>query len=510
MPDYIVVGGGSAGAVVASRLTEDPSIEVLLLESGVARPPRESTIPAAFSRLFGTVHDWGYTTEPEPALSDRRLYWPRGRLLGGSSAMNAMIWTPGARADFDEWKARGNRGWGYDDVRPLFDRIERTARSPRSGVGIQVSRHRTVNPLSGRFLEAASDLGIPPNDGFRDGNTDGAGLFRVSQDRGVRSSTARGYLDPVASRSNLRIEALATVSRIELAGGRAIGVRYRRDGVELHARGAVILAAGAIGSPALLLRSGIGPAGHLESLGIPVALDLPGVGANLQDHLAIGIMHHLGAPLSLASASRLDHLLRYLVLRRGPLTSNVAEAGAFVRRRSGVVPDLELLFAPTWFVDHGRSNPAGHGFTIAAIALHPTSRGTIRLRAADPEVPPLICPRYLADSDELELLVEGVELARALARHRAFEPYRGPEFLPGPGADLRRFVRDRAETLYHPVGTCRMGADRDAVVSDRLGVHGVADLWVADASVMPGLPTGHPNAATVMIGERAAELVRSA
>jgi choline dehydrogenase len=509
MPDFIVVGGGSAGAVVASRLSEDPTADVLLLESGVARPPRESVIPAAFSQLFGTEHDWNYTTEPEPGLADRRLYWPRGRLLGGSSAMNAMIWTPGARADFDGWRDLGNRGWGYDDVRPLFDRIERVGRSPQPGVGIRVSRHRTVNPLSRRFLEAAIDLGIPPNDGFREGDPDGAGLFRLSQDRGVRSSTASGYLDPVATRSNLRIEALATALRIELAGGRALGVRYRKNGVEHLAHGAVILAAGAIGSPLLLLRSGIGPAGHLEEIGIPVAVDLPGVGANLQDHLAIAVMHHLTAPLSLASASRLDHVLRYLVLRRGPLTSNVAEAGAFVRRRGGAVADLEILFAPSWFVDHGRGNPPGHGFTIAAIALHPTSRGTIRLRTADPAAPPLISANYLAAAAELELMVEGVELARTIAGHRAFGPHRGPEFLPGAGLDLHRFVRERAETLYHPVGTCRMGADRDAVVSDRLRVHGVSDLWVADAAVMPGLPTGHPNAATVMIGERAAELVRA-
>jgi choline dehydrogenase len=237
-------------------------------------------------------------------------------------------------------------------------------------------------------------------------------------------------------------------------------------------------------------------------------MDLPGVGANLQDHLAIGIMHHLTAPLSLASAGRLDQVLRFLVLRRGPLTSNVAEAGAFLRLRGGEVPDLELLFAPTWFIDHGRANPPGHGFTIAAIAQHPAGRGTIRLRAADPAAPPIIRANYLADPDELVLLVEGVEIARRIAGHPAFGPYRGPEFLPGVGADLSRFVRERAETLYHPVGTCRMGADQEAVVNDALQVHGVLDLWIADASVMPLIPTGHPNAATVMIGERAAELVR--
>ena len=510
MADFIVVGAGSAGAVIASRLSEDPAVDVLLLEAGEARIPKESVIPAAFSRLFQTDFDWNYSTEPERELANRKLYWPRGKLLGGSSAMNAMIWTRGARADFDSWAAQGNPGWSYADLAPHFAAAELDpGQAPtRIRPGIPVGPLRTVNPITTALLREATRQGLPPNDGFRDGMMDGSGLFSVSQFRGSRVSTAAGYLTPAAGRRNLVIESGALVERVILAGTRATGVRYRRREQTLAASGRVILAAGAIGSPQILLRSGIGPAADLTRAGIPVQLDLPGVGKNLQDHLSIAGMFHCRQPISMASAERIDHVLDYLIRRRGPLTSNIAEGGAFVRLDpSAPVPDLELIFAPTFFVDHGRRNPSGHGFTVAAILQHPASRGEVRLTNTGDVA---IHANYLTEQPDLARLVEGMTLAKQIAQGPELDAYRGAEYLPGPGSQLESFIRERAETLYHPVGTCRMGPDGMAVVSDRLAVRGADDLWVADASIMPTITTGHPNAVVVAIGEKMGSMVRSA
>jgi choline dehydrogenase len=511
VPDFIVVGAGSAGSVIASRLSADPAVQVLLLEAGGAKAPRESSIPAGFSKLFRTRYDWDLRTAPEPALLGRSLYWPRGRLLGGSSAINAQIWTPPARADLDGWQALGNDGWSWTEMAPYLARAERLDPAVGGGsVGIPVSRPRTVNPVTTAFLGAARSRGIAPNDGVRDGELDGVGLFRLTQTRGARISAATGYLTPVRHRPNLRILPHATVDRIRFEGRRAVGVDYRLAGTpaQLTAAGRVVLAAGAVGSPRLLLLSGIGPTAQLESIGIGVVADLPGVGRNLQDHLACAVMHWCREPISLATAERLDHLLRYLVLRRGPLTSNVAEAGAFVRLAPAADrPDVELLFAPSFFVDHGFGNPAGHGFTIATVLLAPESRGTLSLGSADPDRQPVIQPNYLTEPGDLERLTGALELARRVAAAGALDRYRGPELFPGSGTDLTRFIRSKAETLYHPVGTCRMGADTDSVVSPRLAVHGFDDLWVADASIMPTITRSHTHAPTVMIGERAAELL---
>ena len=501
MPDFIVVGAGSAGAVIASRLSADPSTQVLLLEAGSGDRPSAAVIPAAFSKLFETEADWNFRTEPEPRLDHRRLYWPRGKMLGGSSAMNAMIWTRGAQGDFDEWERLGNPGWGYQEMAPAFDAAERAA---ADRVGIAISRLRTVNPVTQAMVAAAIGSGIPPNDGFENGLMDGAGLFRVSQRQGRRCSTAVGYLDPVRTRRNLTIITGAQVVDLLFASGRAVGVRYLGPEGSRLARGRVVLAAGAIGSPTLLLRSGIGPADDLARAGIAVVQDLPGVGRNLQDHLSIGLMFHCRRAVTLAGAERLDHLLNYLLLRRGPLSSNVAEGGAFVRIDRGADrPDIELIFAPSFFVDHGRGNPPGHGFTIAAILQRPGSRGAVRL-GPGPDSGPLIQPNYLADGADLRRLVAGLELAATIAERPELDAFRGARLFPEPGEGLEGFVRRRAETLYHPVGTCRMGGDPDSVVDHRLAVHGIDDLWVADASVMPAITTGHPNAAAVAIGERAA------
>lgn len=512
MTDVIVVGAGSAGAVIASRLSEDPALRVLLLEAGGARAPRESLVPAAFSRLFRTRHDWAFHTEPEVELGSRALYWPRGRMVGGSSAMNAMIWTPPAREDLAGWVAAGCEGWSWEDVAPALARAELPpeTRPAASRVGIPVSPLRDPNPLSHAFLAACRERGLAANDGFRHGHLDGAGLFRVTQARGRRVSAAAGYLAPVR-RPNLTVRSDVLACRVTIAGRRATGVVFReRDGTEREARGAVILAAGAIGSPHLLLLSGIGPADQLRAHRVPVVHDLPGVGQNLQDHLATGMLVRCRRPVSLAAAERPRHLLDYLLRGRGPLTSNVAEAGAFLRLDpASPAPDLELLLGVAFFAEHGFANPEGHGFTVAAVLQRPASRGEITLASAEPDRPPAIRARYLTASGDLVRLQKGLARARDLVESAAFDPFRGATVLPAPGADPDEHVRKRSETLYHPAGTCRMGAGPAAVVSPRLGVHGVDNLWVADASVMPLLPTGHPHAPTVAIGERAAEFVRA-
>ncbi|MGE0441861.1 MAG: GMC family oxidoreductase [Gemmatimonadales bacterium] len=509
MADFVVVGAGSAGAVVASRLSEEAACSVELLEAGGPAVPSASLIPAAFSRLFGTAADWRFRTEPEPELDGRQLYWPRGRMLGGSSAMNAMIWTPPSRADLDGWRDLGNPGWGWDDCEPALRRAELAAPPAPDRVGIPVSRHRTINPMTHAFLGAAGRFGAEPNDGFRSGTLDGAGLFQVTQWRGRRVSAAAGYLAPVRSRPNLTITTGALARRILFDGSRAVGVEYRRGSELRIARGRVVLAAGAVGSPHLLLASGVGPAADLAPLGITVVADLPGVGANLQDHLAAGVVFRCSRPVSLAGAGGPIDVLRYLLFRSGPLTSNVAEAGAFIRVGDPAPgPTIELLFAPVFFVDHGRGNPEGHGFTIATVLLQPDSRGRITLAGADPEAPPRIAPRYLSEPGDLRRLASGLEAARAWAAAPEFDRYRGDEFLPGQGHPALA-IRAHAETLYHPVGTCRMGADGGAVVGSDLRVHGVEDLWVADASVMPRITSSHTHAPTVIIGERTAELVRS-
>ena len=510
MYDFIVVGAGSAGCVLASRLSEDPSVNVLLIEAGSATIPRASRIPAAFATLFKTAADWNFTTAAEPGLLGRTLYWPRGRVMGGSSAINAMIWTPPARADLDEWTTLGNRGWSWDDLARARGRAEWPGgrARPEGQVGISVSSLRTINPVTAALVAAAGRLGIGPNEGFHDGVMDGAGPFRVTQARGARISSAGGYLAPIAGRSNLTIIPDAVAHRIRFEGRRATGVDYVEAGKAARAMGRVILAAGAIGSPHLLLRSGVGPANHLNEHRIPVVGDLPGVGQHLQDHVACGVVHHCLEPVTLANARGIGNVLRYLFRRTGPLSSNVAEAGAFVRlRRDADRPDLELVFAPTFFIDHGFGNPPGHGFTIASIVLHPESNGSVSLVSADPTVAPRIAANYFGVSRDLETMEEGIRLAQRLAARPELDRYRGPELFPGADSDLREFIRRRSETLYHPVGTCRMGPGPETVVSDRLAVHGLEDLWVADASVMPSITSGHTHAPTVWIAERAAEFL---
>lgn len=522
--DYVIVGGGSAGCVLASRLSADPTVRVLLLEAG----PRDRNplihMPAGIARLVDhPVFDWRYFTEPEPQLGGRRLYWPRGRVLGGSSSINAMCYTRGQPEDYDEWAALGNPGWDFASVLPYFRRAEHSYRGagPFHGASgpLWVSAARQRHALSATFVAAAIERGQRACDDFNGARQEGVGFYDVTQRDGRRCSAAAAYLHPVLSRPNLAVRPLHRALRVCFEGRRASGVEYQRRGRRQRVRAAreVLLCGGAIGSPQLLMLSGIGDAPSLHALGIPVVADLPGVGANLQDHLDVCLLwkslrrdtYDFGLLGEAAVA------LRWLLTRSGPGASNVAESGGFLRSplARDARPDLQFHFVPAQLDDHGRNRLPGHGFTVHACALRPRSRGWLRLASADPAVPPRIAPHYLQQSGDLDLLLEAVHLARDIVGARAFDAWRGVEVFPGPGHDDRQslieFIRRKAETIYHPVGTCRMGPGHQhgAVVDAALRVHGLEGLRVVDASVMPQLVSGNTNAPTIMIAEKAADLV---
>jgi choline dehydrogenase len=519
--DYVIVGAGSAGCVLAARLTEDPGTTVLLLEAGGSDKAQEVRIPAAFSKVFRSTRDWAFETEPDPTADNRRHYWPRGRMLGGSSSMNAMIYMRGNRMDYDGWAALGNAGWSYDEVLPVFLEAEDNERgpSPYHGAGgpVRVSDLRSINLLSEAFVAAGVEAGLPANDDFNGPSQDGVGRYQVTQRRGARWSAADAYLKPTLKRSNLTVQTDAQATRIVWDGTRAAGIEYTQNRNLLVARvqREVVICGGAVGSPHLLLLSGVGPADQLRSVGIEVVADLPGVGQNLHDHPACGVAYACTRPISMASAESPRHIVSYLLRRRGPLTSNVAETGGFVRMRPNrIAPDLQFHFAPVYFIDHGFMQPEGHGFTVGPTLLVPQSRGAIRLRSADPLQPPAIEMRYLEDASDLALLLDGVKLARSLVQTRAFDGLRGAETLPGADvrsdAELASFVRRYMQSLYHPVGSCKMGTDELAVVDPQLRVHGVTGLRVIDASVMPVVPRGNTNAPTMMIAEKGAAVMRGA
>jgi choline dehydrogenase len=519
MYDYVIVGAGSAGCVVASRLTEDPNVSVLLLEAGGSDKKQEVQIPAAFSKLFKSPLDWNYETEAQPTMKGRKMYWPRGKMLGGSSSMNAMMYVRGNRHDYDEWGESGNPGWAFADVLPYFKKAEHYERGGNDLVGgagpLNVAEQRSANPITLACLEAAAEIGLPRTDDFNGRTQEGIGLALLTQKNGARYSTATAYLKPAMKRPNLTVHTQAQATKVLMNGKRAVGVSYLRNGVATEARvnREVILCGGAINSPQVLLLSGIGPAADLMALGIEVVADLPGVGQNLQDHLSTGVQYHSKQPVSLASAEKMGNVVNYLLFRKGPLTSNVAEGVAFLKTKPDLmVPDIELLFAPSFFLEHGFANPPGHGFTIGVVLLHPESKGRLKLRTTNPTDAPAIDPNYLASEQDVQVMIEGLRRARTIAQAKALDAYRGEEFLPGASvesdADLAEYLRERSETLYHPVGTCKMGEDPQAVVDPELRVRGVEGLRVVDASVIPTIISGHTNAPSIMIAEKASDLIK--
>ena len=519
MYDYVIVGGGSAGCVLAGRLSEDPDVQVLLLEAGGPNTQAEIHIPAAFSKLFQGSLDWNYRTVPQAGAADRNLYWPRGKVLGGSSSINAMIYIRGSRADYDGWAAGGCAGWSYDDVLPYFKRAEDNERGagPYHGVGgpLRVEDPRDVSPVSQAFVDAAVAAGHTRNPDFNGAEQEGAGHYQLTQKRGRRVSAADAYLKPARRRANLTVWTGALAHRVVIEKGRAVGVEVARGGAlqTVRADREVLVCGGAINSPQLLMLSGIGPADALRAHRVEVVADRAGVGENLQDHLIVGVHYALREPVSLLNAEGLGSVARYLLFRRGMLTSNVAETGLFVRTRAGAAaPDLQFHVAPALFENHGLTPATEHGFSLGPTLVGTRSRGRITLQSADPTEHPAIDPQALADPADLATLVEGVRVAREIAHAGPLDRYRGDEIKPGPEsdrrADVERYVRETCETLYHPVGTCRMGADAESVVDLDLRVRGVDGLRVVDASVMPTVPNGNTNAPTLMVAEKAVDVIR--
>ncbi len=506
MHDVVIVGAGSAGCVLAARLSEDPQTSVLLLEAGPTDRRLHIRIPAAFSKLYRSPVDWGYDTVPQSELDGRRVVFPRGKVLGGSSSINAMMAIRGHSSDHDSWPT----GWSWREVAAGYRRSD-----PHFPRAIQ----RSPSRLTLDFVESAVSTGIPRAADLNAAENAGVGLTPVSILRGRRHSVADGYLRPAMRRPNLTVVTGAHTTRLIVERGRARGVAYRlgEAGHEVEAQAVreVVLAAGAIDSPKLLLLSGIGPPEELERHGITTLLPLSGVGRNLRDHLANGVLATVHAE-TLFSAERPRHVVAWLARGRGPLTSNVAEAAAFVRVGSAASgPDLELLFAPVLFEEEGTVPPSEDGVTLATVLLQPASVGEVRLASADPLDPPEIDPRYLSDAGghDARMLLDGIRLARRILAERPLARHVTGELLPGPDATdddaLQAHLRARSQTLYHPVGTCRMGWDDQAVVTPDLRVRGLEGVRVVDASVIPALPRGHTNWPTVMVAERAAELMRS-
>lgn len=533
MFDYVIVGGGSAGCVLAARLSEDPAVKVCLLEAGPADRSILIHVPAGLALMAKmNQSNWALNTVPQKGLNGRTGYQPRGKVMGGSSSINAMVYIRGHRADFDGWAAQGNPGWSYGEVLPYFKRAENNERGADAfhGVGgpLNVMDLRSPNRFGPLFVEAARQCGHPANADFNGAEQDGVGMYQVTHRNGERFSAAKAYVTPLlngpagspAPRPNLTVVTDAHASRVLFEGKRAVGVEYRRLGATQIARAEreVLVCAGAFMTPQLLMLSGVGPASHLREIGIPVVLDSPGVGAQLHDH--VDVIQVFDSPkntdlfgLSLTGASNaVKGIFEWRDRRTGMLTTNFAEAGGFARSSAGLpTPDLQFHFVIGKLANHGRTTMFGHGYSCHVCLLHPKSRGTVRLTGPDPTKPPAIDPNFLAEREDIERMIVGFKMMREIMYASALAPYRGNELFSADAqsdSEIEAFIRNSADTIYHPVGSCRMGPADSDPVDAQLRVKGIEGLRVVDASIMPNVVGGNTNAPTIMIAELAADLIR--
>jgi choline dehydrogenase-like flavoprotein len=520
--DYVIVGGGTAGCVLANRLSADPDVTVLLLEAGSRDLNPMIHVPGGVGMLFGPRVNWRFHTVPQAQLDGREVWYPQGKTLGGSSAINAMIYIRGQREDYDGWAAAGNTGWGYDDVLPYFKKSEDNNRLVDDfhgqGGPQAVSDQTGPHILSKAFVQSAVAWGLPYNTDFNGATMAGAGLYQVIYRGGMRRSQATSFLRPARRRRNLTVRPGARALRVAVDGGRAVGVVVGGRGSSsriVHADREVILAAGAINTPRLLLLSGIGPADELTQVGVAPVHDLPGVGRHLMDHLNTNVHSALKEPISYDGLDRFPHLIKpgleWIFLRSGPAASVIVEGGGFFTSPGESRPDLQIHIAPAMVVRGGQTRLSGHGFTVNSTFLRPESVGSVRIRSADPAAEPLIDPQYLSAERDRQMALLQVRTIREVLAQQPIAQYIDHERLPGAAArtdeEIMAYVRQYASCDYHPVGTCRMGVGDDAVVDPELRVRGLSNLRVIDSSIMPRLTSGNTMAPTMMIAEKGADLV---